>query len=236
LAKAPVQSTGSSASASLAAAIQIQLEKLLNALEKSEKAITAKMQEMGMAPFTGPILQAWREEVSKTFTKEAKRMAKELDTIVNAEIARQDPATKIREAEERLAQATKQFEAAKTASESGASAAPQLVQEADQKAAFTELHQEVESLKTQLQVREEELNRLYNLTESDPKYQAYHVIRDLAPNWVDVAHVGRSLGIPAVRAKRLLEEFEANGLVEIDGKRARALQLIRKADTTRTKE
>ena len=74
------------------------------------------------------------------------------------------------------------------------------------------------------------------LTENDQKYQAYHVLRDLAPNWVDIAHVGRSLGMPAVRAKRLLEEFEANGLVEIDGQRARALQLIRKADTTRTKE
>ena len=98
-----------------------------------------------------------------------------------------------------------------------------------------ELQEKLEMLASQLRAREEELNRLYNLTEGDPKYQAYHVLRDLSPNWVDITQVGRSLGIPAVRAKRLLKEFVAIGLVEIDGKRARTLQPIRKADTTYSK-
>jgi hypothetical protein len=233
---APGKSTGTQAGTTLAAAIHIQLEKLLKALEKTEKAIAAKMQEMGMAPFTGPILQAWRTEVAKTFTKESKRIAKELDSIVNAEIARQEPATKILEAEERLAQATKQFETAKASAKSGAQPKSQIVHDADTKAQLTALQEQVTTLTSQVHAREEELNRLYNLTESDPKYQAYHVLRDLAPNWVDMAHIGRSLGMPAVRAKRLLEEFAANGLIEIDGNRARALQLIRKADTTQTKK
>jgi hypothetical protein len=41
--------------------------------------------------------------------------------------------------------------------------------------------------------------------------------------------------MPTVRVKRLLEEFQAAGLVEIEGEKARTLQLIRKADTTKTK-
>jgi hypothetical protein len=194
------------------------------------------MQEMGMAPFTGPILQAWREEVAKTFTQESQRMATNLIQVVDAEIARSDPVSRIREAEAQLAETTKQLEEVQRASQASGSTQTQVVQNAEHQALLTDLQERVEVLKTKLQAREEELNRLYNLTETDPKYQAYHVLRDLAPNWVDIAHVGRSLGMPAVRAKRLLEEFEANGLIEIDGLRARALQLIRKADTTRTKE
>lgn len=220
----------------LAAAINNELQTLLKALEETEAAIKAKMQEMGMAPFTGPILQAWREEVAKTFTKESQRMATNLIQVVDAEIARSDPVSRIREAEAQLAETTKQLEEAQRATTTMGSTQSQVVQDAEHRALLTELQERVQALTTKLQAREEELNRLYNLTEGDPKYQAYHVLRDLAPNWVDIAHVGRSLGMPAVRARRLLEEFETNGLIEIDGQRARALQIIRKADTTRTKE
>jgi len=220
----------------LAAAINNELQTLLKALEETEAAIKAKMQEMGMAPFTGPILQAWREEVAKTFTKESQRMATNLIQVVDAEIARSDPVSRIREAEAQLAETTKQLEEVQRATTTMGSAQSQVVQDAEHRALLTELQERVQALTTKLQAREEELNRLYNLTEGDPKYQAYHVLRDLAPNWVDIAHVGRSLGMPAVRARRLLEEFETNGLIEIDGQRARALQIIRKADTTRTKE
>jgi len=83
-----------------------------------------------------------------------------------------------------------------------------------------------------LRSREEEINRLYNLTEQDPKYQAYHVLRDLAPNWVEISHVARSLGLPSQRIRRFLEEFAESGLVEVKGTKARAIQLIRRADTT----
>ena len=220
----------------LAAAINNELQTLLKALEETEAAIKAKMQEMGMAPFTGPILQAWREEVAKTFTKESQRMATNLIQVVDAEIARSDPVSRIREAEAQLAETTKQLEEVQRATTTMGSTQSQVVQDAEHRALLTELQERVQALTTKLQAREEELNRLYNLTEGDPKYQAYHVLRDLAPNWVDIAHVGRSLGMPAVRARRLLEEFETNGLIEIDGQRARALQIIRKADTTRTKE
>ena len=236
MAAAPRPRTGPSRDSTLAAAITIQLENLLKALEATEKAIAEKMKEMGMAPFTGPILQAWRKDVAKTFTKESKRMAKAFEQIVEKEATRTDPVLKIQEAEAQLAKVTKQLEEAQRLSENVPTAQPQIVEDAENRAMLTELQEKAENLTVQLQAREEELNRLYNLTENDPKYQAYHVVRDLAPNWVDIKHVGRSLGMPAVRAKRLLEEFEANGLVEIDGDRVRALQLIRKADTTRTKE
>ena len=163
MAAAPRKRTGPSREGTLAAAITIQLENLLKALEATEKAITEKMKEMGMAPFTGPILQAWRKEVAKTFTKESKRMAKAFEQIVENEATQMDPALKIQEAEAQLAKVTKQLEEAQRLSETEPTPQPQIIEEAENRAMLKELHEKVENLTGQLQAREEELNRLYIL-------------------------------------------------------------------------
>lgn len=188
-----------------------------------------------MAPFTGPVVTAWREEVTKVIAKEMERLARDLLRVVQSEAAATSSALPIREAERAAQSATKNTGGPQSPAEKGAESAPVAGDDVKTRAMPPELQERIQILSAQLSAREEELNRLYNLTESDPKYQAYHVLRDLSPNWVDMSHVGHSLGMPTVRVKRLLEDFQAAGLVEIEGEKARTLQLIRKADTTKTK-
>lgn len=188
-----------------------------------------------MAPFTGPVVTAWRDEVSKVIAKETERLARDLLRVVQSEAAAASSPLPIREAERAKQSPTKSVEGVQSPAEKGAESAAVAGDDAKTRATSPELQEKIQILSAQLSAREEELNRLYNLTESDPKYQAYHVLRDLSPNWVDMSHVGHSLGMPTVRVKRLLEEFQAVGLVEIEGEKARTLQLIRKADTTKTK-
>ena len=75
--------------------------------------------------------------------------------------------------------------------------------------------------------QEEEINRLYNLTEDDPRYQPYYVLRDEAPSWVSFSYISNLTGIPTSKVKKILKEFELRGLVEVKGEQARCLQLIR---------
>ena len=78
-----------------------------------------------------------------------------------------------------------------------------------------------------LRHREEELNRLYNLTESDLKYRVYYVVRDEAPNWVDFTDIYRFVALPASDIRKHLKDFQMRGLIEIKDARARANLVIR---------
>jgi hypothetical protein len=193
------------------------------------------MKDMGIAPFTGPVVTAWRDEVNKVIAKEMERLARDLQRVVRSEAGAASSLRRVAEAEQILLSASRSTEDSQAPARAERESAATAGGDAKARAASADLQEKIKVLSMQLSAREEELNRLYNLTESDPKYQAYHVLRDLSPNWVDMSHVGHSLGMPTVRVKRLLEEFEAAGLVEIDGEKARTLQLIRKADTTKTK-
>jgi hypothetical protein len=213
----------------------VHLEPFQKAVQGTEQAIAAKMKDIGMAPFTGPVVTAWKDEVAKVIAKETERLARDLVRVVQSEAAAATSDLRISQVDRTLQSGVKTVEGGQPSAEKGAESASASEDDAKIRAAVGELQEKIQILSAQLSAREEELNRLYNLTESDPKYQAYHVLRDLSPNWVDMSHVGHSLGMPTVRAKRLLEEFQAVGLVEIEGDKARTLQLIRKADTTKTK-
>jgi DNA-binding IclR family transcriptional regulator len=193
------------------------------------------MKDIGMAAFAGPVVTAWRDEVTKVITKEMERLARDLLRVVQSEAAAAGPALPIKEAEGVLQPAARSAEGVQLSAEKGANSGHTAGADAKTRAVAPDLQEKIQILSAQLSAREEELNRLYNLTESDPKYQAYHVLRDLSPNWVEMSHVGHGLGLPTARVKRLLEEFQAAGLVEIEGEKARTLQLIRKADTTKSK-
>ena len=75
--------------------------------------------------------------------------------------------------------------------------------------------------------REEELNRLYNLTESDLKYRVYYVVRDEAPNWVDFTDIYRFVSLPASDIRKHLKDFQMRGLIEIKDAKVRANLVIR---------
>ena len=79
-----------------------------------------------------------------------------------------------------------------------------------------------------LQSREEELNRLYNLTESDMKYRCYYIVRDEAPHWVNFSDIYRFINLPPGEVQKNLKDFSMRGLVEIQDKNARAKLVIRK--------
>jgi hypothetical protein len=215
--------------------VAVHLEPLQKALQSTEQAIATKMKDIGMAAFTGPVVTAWRDEVAKVIAKEMERLARDLLRVVQSEAAAASSAPPTREAERAVQSSTKSVESVQPPAENGAEPAAIAGDDVKTRATSPELQERIQILSAQLSAREEELNRLYNLTESDPKYQAYHVLRDLSPNWVDMSHVGHSLGMPTARVKRLLEQFQAAGLVDIEGEKARTLQLIRKADTTKTK-
>lgn len=76
-------------------------------------------------------------------------------------------------------------------------------------------------------MQEEELNRIYNLTEDDPTYQPYYVLRDEAPNWVSIKQISDLTGIPIVKVRKILEKFERRGLIEVKNDHARCLMVIR---------
>ncbi|MHA1593157.1 MAG: hypothetical protein ACTSXJ_02515 [Candidatus Baldrarchaeia archaeon] len=66
-----------------------------------------------------------------------------------------------------------------------------------------------------------ELNKLYNLTEEDPKYQVYWMLRDFRPSWVRVEYISKTLGIPLDAVRSYLLIFARKGLVEVRGNEAR---------------
>jgi hypothetical protein len=73
----------------------------------------------------------------------------------------------------------------------------------------------------------EEINRLYNLTEREPRFQAFWVLRDAYPSWVQVVKIARTLNTDPMQVHDDLKIFEEIGLVEIKGGDARAIKLVR---------
>ncbi|GAG81102.1 unnamed protein product, partial [marine sediment metagenome] len=75
--------------------------------------------------------------------------------------------------------------------------------------------------------REEEVNRLYNLTESDPKYRIYYIVRDAAPEWIAFEDIYKYTSLPSKQVNKQLEQFYLRGLIQLEDKRARAHLVIR---------
>jgi len=90
------------------------------------------------------------------------------------------------------------------------------------------LSNQVKSLQMEVSRLQEEINRLYNLTEEDPKYQVYWLLRDFQPAWVRVEYISQTLNIPVDKVREFLDKFAKRGLVEIRGNEAKLLGLQRK--------
>ncbi|MHA1861150.1 MAG: hypothetical protein ACTSVM_02490 [Candidatus Ranarchaeia archaeon] len=93
---------------------------------------------------------------------------------------------------------------------------------------ISELQNKNRKLLDMLKAREEELNRLYNLTETDLKYRCYYIVRDEAPNWVSFSDIYRFVNLPSSEVQRHLKAFAMRGLVEIKGNKVRAKHVIRR--------
>lgn len=106
-----------------------------------------------------------------------------------------------------------------------------VTQIASLKKELSDCNEKLKAYMEKVRSQEEEINRLYNLTEDDPRYQPYYVLRDEAPSWVSFSYISNLTGIPTSKVKKILKEFELRGLVEIKGEQARCLQLIRDTKT-----
>ena len=95
--------------------------------------------------------------------------------------------------------------------------------EEELKERVTILSNQVKSLQTEVSRLQEEINRLYNLTEEDPKYQVYWLLRDFQPAWVRVEYISQTLNIPVGKVREFLDKFVKRGLVEVRGNEAKLL-------------
>jgi hypothetical protein len=79
----------------------------------------------------------------------------------------------------------------------------------------------------------EEVNRLYNLTEREPRFQPFWILRDAYPSSIHVTKIARTLNATPNEVLENLKIFERIGLIEIKEGEARATKLIRpnKPDT-----
>jgi hypothetical protein len=73
----------------------------------------------------------------------------------------------------------------------------------------------------------EEVNRLYNLTEREPRFQAFWVLRDAYPSSLHITKIARTLNATPSEVLENLKIFERLGLIEIREGEARATKLIR---------
>lgn len=73
----------------------------------------------------------------------------------------------------------------------------------------------------------EEINRLYNLTEREPRFQPFWILRDAYPSWLQITKIARTLGATPSDLHEKLRTFENLGLVEIREGEARATKLVR---------
>lgn len=81
----------------------------------------------------------------------------------------------------------------------------------------------------------EEINRLYNLTEREPRFQAFWVLRDAYPNFIQITKIAQTLSSTPINVHENLKVFESIGLVEVKGGEARALKLVRPMKPTSNK-
>ena len=87
----------------------------------------------------------------------------------------------------------------------------------------------LKDMESLLRNREEEINRLYNLTETDTKYRIYYIIRDAAPNWVPFDEIYRFSSLKPTLIREYLEEFAERNLIVLKNKQAKAVHVIRRA-------
>lgn len=73
----------------------------------------------------------------------------------------------------------------------------------------------------------EEINRLYNLTEREPRFQPFWILRDAYPSWLQITKMARTLNETPSNVHENLKTFEQLGLVEIKEGEARATKLVR---------
>jgi len=73
----------------------------------------------------------------------------------------------------------------------------------------------------------EEVNRLYNLTEREPRFQPFWILRDAYPDSVHVTKIARTLNATPTEVLENLKVFESLGLIEIRNGEARATKLVR---------
>jgi hypothetical protein len=73
----------------------------------------------------------------------------------------------------------------------------------------------------------EEINRLYNLTEREPRFQAFWILRDAYPSSVHITKIARTLNATSSEVLGNLKIFERLGLIEIKEGEARATKLVR---------
>ena len=73
----------------------------------------------------------------------------------------------------------------------------------------------------------EEVNRLYNLTEREPRFQPFWILRDAHPESVPITKMARTLNLTPGQVLESLRIFEQLGLVEIKEGEARATKLVR---------
>lgn len=73
----------------------------------------------------------------------------------------------------------------------------------------------------------EEVNRLYNLTEREPRFQPFWILRDAYPDSVHITKIARTLNAAPTEVLENLKVFESLGLIEIRNGEARATKLVR---------
>jgi len=197
--------------------IVIDSEELTNLIKI---AIKDEMNKIGLGAFSGPLITRIDETIKYVANKSPDVRPKKTENyeqkVKQLELQLMEYKRKIMELEQLINNAKLQDTA-------------RLIKENQElKEKNRELTAKVQRLIQSLRAREEEINRLYNLTEDDPRYQPYYVLRDEAPNWVSYVHISNLTGIPISRVKKILKEFEMRGLVEMRENEARCLQMIRR--------
>lgn len=198
--------------------ITVDTDELTNLLKT---AIRGEMNKLGLGAFVGPLenriegtinylASKSHDEPPKESSEDLKKMILSLKQKLNEKIA------EINKLQELIKQ-SKLIDVVKVIDENK-----------KLKMEIQELNNKIQKLYRSLQAKEEEINRLYNLTEDDPKYQAYYVLRDEAPNWVSYVHISNLTGIPISTVKKILKDFEMRGLIETRDKEARCLMVIRR--------
>ncbi|MCD6515460.1 MAG: hypothetical protein J7L07_11090 [Candidatus Odinarchaeota archaeon] len=190
--------------------------------------LISEMERLGISPFAGPLIARFEERFNELFKMTQTSTISEVDELKKRidELRKtvQLYEAKLAEKEKQIQYLSKQLEQIKAS----AGASTDIAQRVENlRNSLLECRKKLEYYIKRVQMQEEELNRLYNLTEDDPTYQPYYVLRDEAPNWVSIRNISDLTGIPISKVKKILENFERRGLIEIKNDQARCLMVIR---------
>jgi len=100
---------------------------------------------------------------------------------------------------------------------------------------YDEIKETSDELTAKNQTLQEEVNRLYNLTEKTPSFQIYWHLRDVYPAWASIKQIANLIGMPSVRIIKELKNYYERGLVELDGDKARYQAVIKKPEEKKSK-